>query len=143
MPLSLARAICLYAIRRGSASSSRTAATKTMETSWTYTATCRALFHVTPPASGRLMICHGALAFSLGGRYLSSRATDPFNYVKIGGFTTFDLAARYRREKVEYALNVTNFLNKTHYFVGAIDDQATQLYPGTPIDVSATVRYRF
>jgi iron complex outermembrane recepter protein len=81
--------------------------------------------------------------FSLGGRYLSSRATDPFNYVKMGGFATFDLAARYRREKVEYALNVTNFLNKTHYFVGAIDDQATQLYPGTPIDVSGTVRYRF
>ncbi len=80
---------------------------------------------------------------SVGGRYLGPRFTDPFNYVKMGGFTTLDLAVQYRREKFEYAVNVTNVLDKKNYFVGAIDDQATQLYPGTPINVAGTMRYRF
>ena len=36
---------------------------------------------------------------------------------------------------------MTNFLNKTHYFVSAIDD--TQIYPGPPIDAAVTIRNRF
>jgi iron complex outermembrane receptor protein len=78
---------------------------------------------------------------SLGGRYLSGRATDPFDIFWMGGFTTFDAALRYRRKRFDYSVNVSNFLSKTHYFVSAIDD--FQIYPGPPIDVAATVRYRF
>lgn len=78
---------------------------------------------------------------SLGSRYLSKRAPDQFDHYWMGGFTTWDAAFRYRREKFEYNLNITNFLNKTRYFVSAIDD--TQIYPGPPIDVAATVRYHF
>jgi hypothetical protein len=42
---------------------------------------------------------------------------------------------------MEYSLNITNFLDKTHYFISAIDD--AQIYPGPPIDVAGTIRYRF
>jgi hypothetical protein len=54
---------------------------------------------------------------------------------------TWDAAVRYWREKMEYSVNLTNFLDKTHYFISAIDD--TQIYPGPPIDIAGTVRYHF
>ena len=78
---------------------------------------------------------------SLGGRYLSKRPTDQFNHVFMGGFTTWDTGVYYRRRKLEYDLFISNFLNKTHYFIAAIND--TQLYPGPPINVSGAVRYHF
>jgi len=78
---------------------------------------------------------------SLGGRYVSRRATDPFDVFWMPGFATFDTALRYRRDRFEYSVNVSNFLNRTHYFVSAIDD--FQVYPGAPIDVAGTVRFHF
>jgi iron complex outermembrane receptor protein len=78
---------------------------------------------------------------SLGGRYLSKRPTDQFNHVFMGGFTTWDTGFYYRRHKMEYNLFITNFLNKTHYFIAAIND--TQLYPGPPVNISGAVRYHF
>jgi iron complex outermembrane recepter protein len=78
---------------------------------------------------------------SLGTRYVSRQAPDQFDHFWMGGFTTWDAAFRYHREKWEYSVNFSNFLNKTRYFVSAIDD--TQLYPGPPIDIAGTIRYRF
>jgi iron complex outermembrane receptor protein len=78
---------------------------------------------------------------SLGGRYVSRRATDAFDIFWMPGFTTIDAAFRYRRNKLEYSVNVSNLLDKKNYFISAIDD--TQIYPGPPIDVAATVRYHF
>ena len=78
---------------------------------------------------------------SLGGRYLSKRPTDQFNHVLMTGFTTWDTGFYYRRPKMEYDLFITNFLDKTHYFISAIND--TQLYPGPPIGISGAVRLHF
>ena len=64
---------------------------------------------------------HGFSA-SIGQRYLSRRAVDQFDHFWMGGFTTFDAALRYTRRKMEYSVNLTNLLDKTHYYVSAIDD---------------------
>jgi iron complex outermembrane receptor protein len=79
--------------------------------------------------------------FSLGGRYVSKRSTDPYDIFWMGGFSTFDAAVRYRRAKMEYSLNFSNILNRKGYLISAIDD--TQVYPGPPIDIAGTIRYRF
>jgi hypothetical protein len=71
---------------------------------------------------------------------LHRRATDIFDLFWMPAFTTFDAAIRYRRGKMEYSVNVMNALDNK-YFVSAVDD--TQVYPGSPINVSATIRYRF
>lgn len=78
---------------------------------------------------------------SAGSRYISKRSADQFDHFFMGGFTTWDAAVRYRRERFEASVNFMNVLNKTHYFISAIDD--TQIYPGPPIDVAVTLRYRF
>jgi iron complex outermembrane receptor protein len=80
---------------------------------------------------------------SLGMRYVSKRSPDAADSLFFGGFTTWDTAFRYRREKIEYSVNIANLLNKTHYYVSAITWNNLQVYPGTPLDVSASVRYRF
>jgi iron complex outermembrane receptor protein len=80
---------------------------------------------------------------SLGMRYVSKRSPDAADSLFFDGFTTWDTAFRYRRSKVEYSVNIANVLNKTHYYVSAITWNALQVYPGPPLDVSATVRYRF
>jgi iron complex outermembrane receptor protein len=83
---------------------------------------------------------HG-FSTSAGMRYLSRRAVDQFDHFWIGGFTTWGAAVRYRHKRMDYSVNLTNFLDKTHYFISAIDD--TQIYPGPPIDIAVTARYRF
>jgi iron complex outermembrane recepter protein len=79
--------------------------------------------------------------FSIGERYVSKRATDIYDLFWMPGFTTSDASLQYRREKMEYQLNVANLFDNKHYYVSAIDD--TQVYPGPPINVSVTIRYRF
>jgi iron complex outermembrane recepter protein len=76
----------------------------------------------------------------VGDRYVSSRATDLYDLFWMPGYITFDAALHYRWKKWEYELNVFNLLDR-RYWVSAIDD--TQVYPGPPINVSATIRYRF
>ncbi len=94
--------------------------------------------------TGRLWMTYDlpkGLGVSLGGRYLSKRPTDQFNYVFMGGFTVWDTALSYRRRKVEYNVLVNNVFDKTRYFVAAINH--TQLYPGPPINISGAIRFRF
>lgn len=85
---------------------------------------------------------HG-LGIQLGSRYVSSRATDFSNTLFVGGFTTWDAGVFYRRSNIEYSVNVTNFTNKTNYFVSAIIFDFVQVYPGPPVNVAGTIRYRF
>jgi iron complex outermembrane receptor protein len=72
---------------------------------------------------------------------VSSRPTDFFNIFWMPGFTTVDAALLYRRAHAEYSVNVTNLADNKHYFISAIDD--TQVYPGPPINVTGTIRFRF
>lgn len=57
----------------------------------------------------------------------------------LDGYGLVDLGVRYQRGALEYALNINN-LTDTAYFASALYD--TQLYPGEPINVLATVRVR-
>jgi len=79
--------------------------------------------------------------FSVGERYISQRATDIYDLFWMPGYVTFDAQVLYRSRRAEYALNLFNFSNNKHYYVSAIDD--TQVYPGPPINVTGTIRYRF
>lgn len=64
---------------------------------------------------------------------------DDTNLVTLDRFAVANVAVRYLRGPIEYALNVNNFTN-TDYFSAALYD--TQVYPGDPINVLATVRWR-
>lgn len=76
----------------------------------------------------------------VGDRYISRRATDLYDLFWMPGYVTFDAGLQYRWKKWEYDVNVYNLFNR-QYWVSAIDD--TQVYPGAPINVSGTIRYRF
>ena len=76
----------------------------------------------------------------MGERYASRRATDLYDLFFTPGFVTFEAAVQYRRKRWEYDVNVYNLFNR-QYWVSAIDD--TQVYPGQPINVNGTIRYRF
>ncbi len=80
---------------------------------------------------------------SVGMRYVSRRAADPFNYFFMDGYTVWDGGLYYRRSNMEYSINAKNIGNKKNYFVSSIIWNGNQLYPGPPVDVSATVRFRF
>jgi len=98
----------------------------------------------TPRHTARLWMTYDfpkGFGASLGAKYHSMTPIGSFNYFFMGGFTTWDTALFYRRQKMELGLNITNLLNKTHYFVSGINE--TQVYPGKPLNVAATARYRF
>lgn len=78
---------------------------------------------------------------SAGSRYLSSMFVDNANTqnYKLGGWTTFSGAVSYRRGFYQIGVNADNLFNKERYFVAGIYD--SQVYPGTPINVSATLRF--
>jgi len=86
---------------------------------------------------------NNGLTVSAGQRYLSSMFSDNANTAnwKLGGFTTFSGAVSYRRRFYQLALNADNLFNRNRYFVAGIYDG--QVYPGAPINISATLRLYF
>jgi iron complex outermembrane receptor protein len=79
------------------------------------------------------------VGLSVGVRALSSQFADRDNVLALDGYGLLNLAVRYAREPLEYAVNVNN-LTGTDYFVSTLYD--TQMYPGEPINVLGTVRIR-
>jgi outer membrane receptor for ferric coprogen and ferric-rhodotorulic acid len=77
---------------------------------------------------------------NVGARALSGQFGDRNNVYEIGGYGLLNAAVRYSRSGIEYALNVSN-LTDTDYYASTLYD--TQVYPGEPINVLATVRFRF
>jgi outer membrane receptor protein involved in Fe transport len=59
----------------------------------------------------------------------------------LGGWATFTGAVGYRQKTWELNLNAENLLNRQRYFLGS--DYSNQIYPGAPINVFASIRYRF
>jgi outer membrane receptor protein involved in Fe transport len=57
----------------------------------------------------------------------------------VDGYGVLNLAARYRRGRLEYQLNINN-ITDTEYFVPHQD--YLHVYPGNPVNVLATVRVR-
>ena len=81
------------------------------------------------------------LATSAGARRLSSIFNDDTNTLPIEGYTLVNGAISYRRGNYELGLNVENLLNKKRYFHPTW--LTTQVTPGQPINVFATLRVRF
>jgi iron complex outermembrane receptor protein len=76
-----------------------------------------------------------------GMRYLGPVFTNNANSVRLGGYTTFTGFAGYRRGNWEWSINAENLLNRARYFQGS--DYDDQVYPGAPINVFSTIRFRF
>ena len=79
---------------------------------------------------------------SVGMRYLSSVFANNANTVRFGGWTVFNGSVGYRRSIYEWSVNAENLFNRQRYFVSEINN-GTQIYPGPPINVFTTVRFRF
>jgi iron complex outermembrane recepter protein len=79
------------------------------------------------------------LGVNVGARYLGKTFADNGNTFEVDGYVVLNLAARYRRGRLEYQLNINN-LTDTEYFVPHQD--YLQVYPGNPVNVLATVRVR-
>jgi iron complex outermembrane recepter protein len=78
---------------------------------------------------------------AIGTRYLGPMFTNNTNDIRLGGWTTFTGSVGYRQKSWEWDLNAENLFNRQRYFLGS--DYSDQVYPGAPINVFATVRYRF
>jgi iron complex outermembrane receptor protein len=76
---------------------------------------------------------------SVGVRALSRQYGDLANMFEIGGYGLLNAAIRYTRGPVEYAVNINN-ITDTKYYASTLYD--TQVYPGEPVNVLATVRVR-
>ncbi len=83
------------------------------------------------------------LTASIGQRYLSSMFADNANTQnnKLGGYSTFSGAISYRRGFYQVGVNADNLFGRDRYFIAGIYD--TQVYPGQPLNVSATLRLFF
>ena len=73
-------------------------------------------------------------------RYLGPMFTNNTNTILLGGWTTFTGSVGYRRKSWEWNLNAENLLNRERYFLGS--DYSNQVYPGAPINVFASLRFR-
>ncbi len=78
---------------------------------------------------------------SIGARYVGPMFTDNDNTYQLGGYTTFNGGVSYRRSFWEASVNAENLFNRQRYFLGA--DYIDQVYPGAPINVFGTIRFRF
>jgi hypothetical protein len=73
--------------------------------------------------------------------YLGSLFTDDSNDIRLGGWTTFSGSFGYRRRSWEWSVYAENLFNRQRYFLGS--DYEDQVYPGAPINVFTTIRFRF
>ncbi len=99
---------------------------------------------LTPKHTERLWVNYAlpkGFSFSVGERFVSQRATDIYDLFWMPAYAILDAQVMYRSKKMEYSFNVFNLSDNRHYYVSAIDD--TQVYPGPPINVTGTIRYRF
>jgi TonB-dependent siderophore receptor len=78
---------------------------------------------------------------ALGTRYVGPMFTDNENTVLIGGWTTLSGMVGYRTDLWEWNLNADNLFNRQRYFTPS--DYTNQVYPGAPINVFSTIRFRF
>lgn len=78
---------------------------------------------------------------SAGTRYVSSMYTSDLNEFRLGGWTVISGAVGIRKSIWEWSLNAENLFNRGRYFLPA--SIANQVYPGQPINVFTTLRFRF
>jgi len=98
----------------------------------------------TPAHTGNLWLTKfwkSGFTASAGMRYVGPVFTNNTDSIRLGGWTMFSGAVSYRRGHWEYAVNAENLFNRQRYFLGS--DYDNQVYPGAPINVFATARFRF
>jgi iron complex outermembrane receptor protein len=78
---------------------------------------------------------------ALGTRYVGPQFATNANDVRIGGFNTLSGAVGLRRDRWEWSLNADNLFNRQRYFLPGHFDNI--VFPGSPINVSSTIRLRF
>lgn len=86
-------------------------------------------------------VWRSGLTASIGTRYLSSVFANNANTIRLGGWTVFNGTIGYRQSFYEWSLNAENLFNRQRYFIAAINNN--QVYPGQPINVFTTIRFRF
>jgi iron complex outermembrane recepter protein len=86
-------------------------------------------------------IWNSGISASLGSRYQGPMYTNNANTIRIGGWTTFGGAVGFKRDFYEWSLNAENLFNRERYFTAS--DYDNQVYPGPPINVFTTFRFRF
>jgi len=69
----------------------------------------------------------------------TTRAVTATGRLELPGFTRNDLAVYYRRDRLDYALNLANVFDRT-YITGAIPADATRLKAGDPRKLTFSVR---
>jgi outer membrane receptor protein involved in Fe transport len=74
-------------------------------------------------------------------RYMGAEVENNTDTIFVGGFTMFSGSVGFHRKKYELLLNAENLLDRQRYCVSQIN--GTQLYPGQPINIFATIRYKF
>jgi outer membrane receptor protein involved in Fe transport len=67
--------------------------------------------------------------------------TNHSNTVRLGGWTTFSGSFGFRRDFWDWSVNAENLFNRERYFTPS--DYSNQVYPGAPINVFTTIRFRF
>jgi len=72
----------------------------------------------------------------------TTRAVTATGRLELPGFTRTDLAVYYKRGRIDYAINVSNMLDRS-YIAGAIPADATRLKAGDPRKVSFSVKYDY
>ena len=97
-----------------------------------------------PAHTGNVWLTKGwksGFTASVGMQYRSGMYTEDDDSYRLGGWTVFSGAVSYKRKNWEYSVNAENLFNRQRYFFGA--DYEDLVYPGAPINVFATIRYRF
>ena len=98
----------------------------------------------TQPHTANLWLTKGWRSGFIAGagvRYFGPIFTNNSDSIRLGGWTTVGGYAGYRRGVWEWTVNAENLLNRARYFLGS--DYSDQVYPGAPINVFTTMRFRF
>lgn len=80
------------------------------------------------------------LGFGVGGRCYSDQSGDRANSFSLPGYGLLDAAVYYEMKNMTAQINFNNVLDKRH-FVGSYND--IYVLPGEPLNVSASVNWRF
>jgi catecholate siderophore receptor len=102
------------------------------------------LAQLTPRNSGNLWLTYQlprGFRFGFGGYARSKTFTSANNLVTLPGYARFDASLSWQSEKhYEIAFNLKNLLNKRYYETSNGDNN---IMPGSPINGSVTLRYRW
>jgi outer membrane receptor protein involved in Fe transport len=79
---------------------------------------------------------------SVGSRYMGPVFLNDANTLWLGGWAKFSGAFGVHKRAWDWSVNADNLLNRQHYVTATLSS-GNQVYPGSPITVQATIRYRF